>query len=256
MDEVSLGVVFLSEVVGSAMLLLLGGGVVANAILTKTKGLGTGWLLINWGWGLAVFAGVLVSYKSGGHLNPAVTIGFLAAGNEEYAAGVPVTALSTVVYIVAELIGAMIGALLVWVVYKDHFDAEPDPGKKLGVFATGAEIRNPIINVATEAIGTFVLIFVILAGGKFTANAGDAPANMGWLGAFGVALLIVAIGASLGGPTGYAINPTRDLGPRIMHAILPIKGKGGSDWGYSWIPIFGPLLGAVIAGLLSNVLLP
>lgn len=256
MEEVSLGVVFLSEVVGSAMLLLLGGGVVANAILAKTKGLGTGWLLINWGWGLAVFAGVLVSYKSGGHLNPAVTLGLLAAGNETYAAGVPVTAMSTIVYLVAELIGAMIGALLVWLCYKDHFDAEPDPGKKLGVFSTGAEIRNPIMNVVTEAIGTFVLVFVILGAGKFSSQGEVAPANLGWLGALGVALLIVAIGASLGGPTGYAINPTRDLGPRIMHAILPIKGKGSSDWGYSWIPIVGPIIGGVLAGLLSNVLLP
>lgn len=254
--ETSLGVVFLSEVVGSAMLLLLGGGVVANAILTKTKGMGTGWLLINWGWALGVFAGVLVSYKSGGHLNPAVTLGFLAAGNETYATGVPVTAASTAVYLIAELIGAMIGAGLMYLAYKQHLDAEPDPGKKLGVFATGAEIRNPLWNVMTEAIATFVLVFVIIGAGKFSASGEAAPANLGWLGALGVALLILSIGASLGGPTGYAINPTRDLGPRIMHAILPIKGKGSSDWGYSWVPIVGPIIGGMLAGVLANVLLP
>lgn len=258
MEEVSLGVVFLSEVVGSAMLLLLGGGVVANAILAKTKGTGVGssWFLINWGWGLAVFAGVLVSYKSGGHLNPAVTLGFLAAGNENYANGVPVSAASTMVYLIAQLIGAMIGAGLMWMTYKQHIDEEPDPGKKLGIFSTGAEIRNPIWNVITEAIGTFVLVFVILGAGKFSASGEAAPANLGWLGALGVALLIVSIGASLGGPTGYAINPTRDLGPRLMHAILPIKGKGSSDWGYSWVPIVGPIIGGMLAGVLANVLLP
>lgn len=254
--EVSLGTVFLSEVVGSAMLLLLGGGVVANAILKKTKGNGFGFGFINWGWGLAVFAGVLVSYKSGGHLNPAVTFGILASGSDTYAAGVPITAASTAVYLVAELIGAMIGAFIVWLTYKDHFDAEEDPGKKLGVFATGPEIRNPIWNMITEVVGTFVLVFVILGAGKFSNQGEAAPANLGWLGALGVGLLVLAIGLSLGGPTGYAINPTRDLGPRIMHAILPIKGKGGSDWGYAWVPIVGPIVGGVLAGLLSNVLLP
>ena len=254
--ETSLGVVFLSEVVGSAMLLLLGGGVVANAILTKTKGNGQGFLFINWGWGIAVFAGVLVSYKSGGHLNPAVTLGILASGSETYAANVPVTAASTMVYLAAELVGAMIGAVLCWLAYKDHFDEEPDPALKLGVFATGPGIRNYAMNVVTEAIATFVLVFVILGAGKFTGAGGSDPANLGWLGALGVAILIVGIGASLGGPPGYAINPTRDLGPRIIHAILPIKGKGGSDWGYSWVPVVGPIIGGVLAGLLSGVLLP
>lgn len=254
--ETSLGVVFLSEVVGAAMLLLLGGGVVANAILTKTKGNGQGFLFINWGWGIAVFSGVLVSYKSGGHLNPAVTLGILASGSENYAAGVPITAASTVVYIAAQLVGAMIGAVLCWLAYKDHFDAEPDPALKLAVFSTGPGIRNYAMNVVTEAIATFVLVFVILAAGNFAAAGGGTPANLGWLGAFGVAVLIVGIGASLGGPTGYAINPTRDLGPRIVHAILPIKGKGGSDWSYAWVPVVGPIIGGVLAGLLSGVLLP
>lgn len=254
--ETSLGVVFLSEAVGSAMLLLLGGGVVANAILTKTKGNGQGFLFINWGWGLAVFAGVLVSYKSGGHINPAVTLGILAAGAENYSTGVPITAMSTIVYLAGQLLGAMIGAVLCWLAYKDHFDEEPDPALKLAVFSTGPGIRNYAMNVVTEVIATFVLVFVVLASGNFTANSGVAPANLGWLGALGVALLVVGIGASLGGPTGYAINPTRDLGPRIVHAILPIKGKGGSDWAYSWVPIVGPIIGGVLAGLLSGVLLP
>lgn len=253
--DTSLGVVFLSEVVGSAMLLLLGCGVVANVALTKTKGNGTGFLLVNWGWGLGVFAGVLVSYKSGGHLNPAVTFGILASGSETYAANVPITAASTFTYLAGELVGAMIGAGLAWLAYKQHFDEEPDPANKLGVFSTGPAIRSYGWNLVTEIIGTFVLVFVVLGAGKFTANGGDA-ANMGWLGALGVGLLVASIGMSLGGPTGYAINPTRDLGPRIMHAILPIKGKGSSDWAYSWVPIVGPIIGGVLAGLLSGVLLP
>ena len=253
--EVSLGTVFLSEVVGSAMLLLLGGGVVANAILTKTKGNGQGFLMINFGWGLAVFAGVFVAYKTGAHLNPAVTFGILASGSETYAANVKITAASTFVYLIAELLGAMIGAVLCWLAYKDHFDQEPDAATKLGVFSTGPGIRNYAMNVVTEVIATFVLVFVILGAGKFGAG-GDGPVNMGWLGALGVAILIVGIGASLGGPTGYAINPARDLGPRIVHAVLPIPGKGSSDWGYSWVPVVGPIIGGVLAGLLSGVLLP
>lgn len=250
-----LGTVFLSETVGTAMLLLLGGGVVANTALAKTKGNGTGFLFVNWGWGLAVFAGVLVSLKSGGHINPAVTIGLLASGVDEYAAGVPVTAASTIVYLVAQMLGAFIGAVLCWLAYKQHFDEEPDPAAKLGVFSTGPEIRNPLWNTITEAIGTFVLVFVVIAAGGWGDSDTPTPAGLGWLGALGVAMLIVGIGASLGGPTGYAINPARDLGPRIAHAVLPIKGKGGSDWGYSWVPVVGPLIGGALAGLLSNVLL-
>lgn len=247
--------IFLSEAVGSMLLLLLGGGVVANALLAKTKGNGQGFLFINWGWGLAVFAGVLASYASGGHINPAVTVGLLVNGAEEMG-GEPVSVLLVLVYFAAQLVGAMAGAFLVWLSYKQHFDAETDPNLKLAVFATGAEIRNPLWNLITEAVGTFVLVFVVIAAGKFTESGGGGPANLGWLGALGVALLVVSIGISLGGPTGYAINPTRDLGPRIMHFLLPIPGKRDSDWGYSWIPIVGPLLGGAIAGLLANVLLP
>jgi glycerol uptake facilitator protein len=244
------GLEFLSELVGTAMLLLLGGGVVATAILRKSKGLGGGWLLINFGWGLAVFAGVTVSYYSGANLNPAVTVGLLAAGKFTQGFGV------ALLYILAQLIGAMIGAVLVWLAFKKHFDEESEPGTILGVFSTGPEIRSYGWNVVTEIIGTFVLVFVVVGFGK----GGDAntatPAGLAALGAIPVALLVVGIGASLGGPTGYAINPARDLGPRLIHSVLPIPHKGTSDWSYAWVPIVGPLIGGVIAGVLARVLLP
>lgn len=254
--QASLGSIFLSEVVGTTLLLLFGGGVVANTLLKGSKGEGTGWWPINWGWGMAVFIGVIASYNSGGHLNPAVTLGLVAAGKTEFMSGIPVNLTSILVYIVAQMIGAMIGATLVWLTYKQHFDAHPDAGAKLGVFSTGPQIRNPFWNTLTEVIGTFALVFGVLAADKFTGSQATGPANLGWLGALGVGLLVFAIGLSLGGPTGYAINPARDLGPRIMHAILPIKGKGDSDWGYSWVPIVGPIIGGVLAGLASHVLLP
>lgn len=252
----TLATIFLSETVGTAMLLLLGAGVVANNILPRNKGEGTGFLMVNFGWGLAVFAGVLVSYKSGGHLNPAVTLGIAASGAKEFVAGIPVDFLSILTYIAAQMVGAFIGAVLAWLAYKRQFDGDAPEGFKLGVFATGPEVRDPVWNVVTEAIGTFVLVFVVLAAGKFTGANPTPAANLGWLGALGVGLLIVGIGASLGGPTGYAINPARDLGPRIAHAVLPIPNKGGSDWGYSWIPVVGPIVGGVLAGLLAGVLLP
>ena len=238
------------------MLLLLGGGVVANAILPKTKGNGTGFLMVNWGWGLAVFAGVLVSYKSGGHLNPAVTLGLVAAGNNEFVPGIAVNAMSIATYISAQMVGAFIGAVLCWLAYKKQFDADAPAGAKLGVFSTGPEIRNYGWNLVTEILGTFVLVFVVLASGNWGDSATKTPGGLGWLGALGVALLVVGIGASLGGPTGYAINPARDLGPRIAHAVLPIPNKGHSDWAYSWVPVAGPIIGGVLAGLLSTVLLP
>jgi glycerol uptake facilitator protein len=253
---VSLGTIFLSEVVGSAILLLMGGGVVANNILPKNKGAGTGFLHVNWGWGIAVFAGVLVSYKSGGHINPAVTLGVVASGAKEFVPGIPVNAASILVYISGQLVGAFIGAVLCWLAYKKQFDEIADPAVKLGVFSTGPEIRSYGWNLVTEALGTFVLVFVVLAAGHWGDSATKTPGGLGWLGALGVALLVVGIGASLGGPTGYAINPSRDLGPRIAHAILPIPGKGSSDWSYSWVPVVGPIVGGVIAGLLSGVLLP
>ena len=237
-----MGDIFLYEIMGTAMLTLLGCGVVANAILPKTKGNGGGWLLINFGWGLAVFAGVYVAFKTGAHINPAVTFGLLTSGAEFYDpnGAIPVNFGNTIAYIVAQMIGAFIGAVLAWLAHKQHFDEDAEPATKLAVFSTGAEIRNPLWNTITEILGTFVLVFVIL-------QFGNTPSGLGPLA---VALLVVGIGNSLGGPTGYAINPARDLGPRIAHAVLPIRGKGDSDWGYSWIPVIGPILGAVIAGLL------
>jgi glycerol uptake facilitator protein len=234
------------------MLLLLGAGVVANVILTKNKGFGGGWLLINFGWGLAVFAGVTVSYASHSHLNPAVTLGLAAAGMID-SDNVPVT---VIVYIIAQLIGAFIGAVLAWLAYKNHFDEEPDPAAKLGVFSTGPAIRSYAWNLVTEIIGTFVLVFVVIAFSKGGDPDTNTPAGLAALGAIPVAFLVLAIGASLGGPTGYAINPARDLGPRIAHALLPIRGKGSSDWSYSWVPVAGPIIGGVLAGWLSLILLP
>jgi len=233
---------FVSEILGTGILVLLGTGVVANVILPKNKGFGGGWLLINFGWGLAVFAGVYAAFKSGAHLNPAVTIGIWASGADDFAPGITVTAVHGILYVVAQMIGAALGALLTFLAYKKHFDEDADPGVKLGVFSTGPEIRSYAWNFITEVIATFVLVFIILAFAKNPAQLGPLP----------VALLVVGIGASLGGPTGYAINPARDLGPRIAHALLPIKGKGTSDWAYSWVPVLGPLVGGVIAGLAAH----
>ncbi|BAU31062.1 MIP/aquaporin family protein [Microcella alkaliphila] len=243
--------VFVSEIVGTAILLLLGCGVVANVALAKTKGNGGGFLLINIGWGIAVFAAVIVAYRSGAHLNPAVTLGIVATGASEFVPGVAVNGLSIGTYIVGQMIGAMVGAFLAWLAYRQHFDAEPAAASKLAVFSTGPAIRSYGWNLVTEILGTFVLVFVVLAFGRH----GDA-AGLAALGALPVALLIIGIGASLGGPTGYAINPARDLGPRIIHALVPIKGKGSSDWSYAWVPIVGPITGGVLAGLASTVLLP
>ncbi|TFB47580.1 MIP/aquaporin family protein [Cryobacterium tagatosivorans] len=249
----NLGVVFLSEVVGTALLVLLGCGVVANVALTRTKGFNGGFLMVTFGWGLAVYAGVIVAYNSGAHLNPAVTLGLVASGATEFGSGVPVNALSVFTYIGAQMLGAILGATFVWLAYKQHFDEEPSPASKLGVFSTGPAIRSYGWNLVTEIIGTFVLVFVVLAfGGGRQGEAGGLAA----LGALPVALLVIVIGTSLGGPTGYAINPARDLGPRIAHFLLPIKGKGGSDWAYSWVPVVGPVIGGVLAGWASIVLLP
>jgi glycerol uptake facilitator protein len=230
------GQIFLYETLGTAMLLLLGCGVVATAILRDSKGFGGGWLLINFGWGLAVYAAVYVAFPTGAHINPAVTVSSLILGN--------ITFGQAVIYWIAEFLGAFLGAVLAWLAFKQHFDFEEDPGAKLAVFSTGPAIRNYGWNLVTEVIGTFVLIFVILV-------SGGTPSQVGPLF---VALLVVGIGASLGGPTGYAINPARDLGPRIAHAVLPIKGKGGSDWGYSWVPVVGPIVGSIIATLLFKAI--
>jgi glycerol uptake facilitator protein len=250
----NIGVDFLSELVGTAMLVLLGTGVVANVALIRNKGFNGGFLMVNIGWGIAVFSGVVVAYNSGAHLNPAVTLGLVANGASHFGVGkavVDVNFVTIVVFILGQLIGAIIGAALTWLAYKKHFDEEPDPANKLGVFSTGPVIRTYAWNLVTEIIGTFVLVFVVIAFGHQPGQAVGLAA----LGALPVALLVIGIGASLGGPTGYAINPARDLGPRIAHALLPIRGKGPSDWSYSWIPVAGPIIGGLLAGWLAIPLL-
>ena len=235
---------FVAELLGTMLLIIMGGGVVANVVLNKTKGHGAGWLAITTAWALGVFIGVVVAGPySGAHLNPAVSIG-LALGETFPWAEVPL-------YILAQLLGAALGALIVWLVYKDHFDATDDQGAILGVFCTNAEIKHPIINLITEIVGTFALLFVVfyISGGELSLQDSDStlPVGLGSVGAIPVAFTVWVIGLSLGGPTGYAINPARDLAPRIMHAILPIRAKGSSHFEYVWIPVFGPILGAVIA---------
>jgi glycerol uptake facilitator protein len=231
---------FLFELIGTAFLILLGDGVVANVVLNKTKGNNSGWIVITLGWGIAVFVGVYVAAShSGAHLNPAVTIA-LAALDKISWADVPV-------YIAGQFAGAMTGALLVWIAYKKHFDETADADAKLAVFCNNPAIKNTFFNLATEIIGTFALVFGIL----FITGA---DVKLRSLDALPVALLVLGIGLSLGGPTGYAINPARDLGPRIMHFILPIKGKRDSDWGYSWIPVIGPVVGGLLAAFLFKML--
>jgi glycerol uptake facilitator protein len=233
---------FLGEVVGTATLILLGDGVVAGALLTRTKSQNAGWVVITWAWGLAVLAGVFTSVAvSGGlaHLNPAVTIGLAVIGPEKFGftwGDVPIL-------IAGEFVGAGIGATLVWLAYLPHWPLTEDKGLKLAVYCTGPAVRNYALNLVTEIIGTFMLLFGIIALGS------PATAGLAGITGLGVALLVVVIGMSLGGPTGYAINPARDLGPRIMHFILPIAGKGDSDWGYSWVPVVGPIIGGILGGL-------
>jgi glycerol uptake facilitator protein len=236
-----IGDAFVSEILGTTILIVLGAGVVATVLLPKSKGFNGGWLLICFGWGIGVMAGVFVAYKSGGHLNPAVTLGLFVAGSD-FAKGIDPTISHMLVYWAGQMIGGFLGAVLAFLAFKKHFDLEADPADKLAIFSTGPAIRSYGWNFVTEVIGTFVLVFWVIVSGKTPSG----------LGPVAVALLIVGIGASLGGPTGYAINPARDLGPRIAHAVLPIKGKGSSDWSYSWVPVFGPLVGAVIAGLVGS----
>ena len=229
---------FLAEVVGTAILITLGNGVVANVVLKHTKGNSGGWIVITFGWAIAVFAGAFsVASISGAHLNPAVTLGLAMTGSFDWAL-VPS-------YILAQFLGAFIGATLVWLSYRDHFASTESAADKLAVFANMPAIKNPLNNLLTEVIGTFILILGILLMSK-------PEMKMGPIDALPVALLVLGIGLSMGGPTGYAINPARDLGPRIMHAVLPIKGKGSSGWEYAWIPVVGPLLGAALAALFFN----
>jgi len=237
---------FLGELIGTMILVLLGNGVVAGVLLSKSKAQNGGWIVITVAWAMAVFVGAYTAAaSSGAHLNPAVTIGLAVAGSFAWGL-VPI-------YISAQMIGAFIGAVLVWLHYFPHWAVTEDPGLKLAAFSTGPAIPNVLWNLVSEIIGTFVLVFGIFAIKGFTMNDASGAAfnvNLGALGIIPVALLVLVIGLSLGGTTGYAINPARDLGPRIAHAILPIPGKGSSDWGYAWIPVVGPIIGAVIAGLL------
>ncbi len=251
---------FIAEIIGTAILILFGGGVVANVVLNKTKGNSSGWIVITWGWAMGVFVAVFAMGQfSGAHINPAVTIGLAAAGLFDWAMVIP--------YMLAQTFGGFLGAVLVWLAYKDHFTATEDEGVKLAVFSTGPEIRNYPSNFLTEVIGTFILvygIFFIATPGFISVNGEmlstivingqDVGFGLGALSALPVALLVLGIGLALGGPTGYAINPARDLGPRIAHAILPFPHKGSSDWAYSWVPIFGPLTGALVAAGLFLIL--
>lgn len=238
---------FIAEIIGTALLITLGCGVVANVLLKNTNGNNSGWIVITTGWALAVYVGVVVAAPhSGAHLNPAVTIGLAVAGSFPWEA-VPN-------YILAEFIGAMIGALVVWFTYKDHFDITEEKDTKRAVFCTAPSIRNTVSNLFSEIVGTFVLVFTVLYFTDASISDSDAIIGLGSLGALPVALTVWAIGLSLGGTTGYAINPARDLGPRIMHAILPIKNKGGNNWAYSWIPVIGPILGGALAALLACAL--
>ncbi|HYH16913.1 MAG TPA: MIP/aquaporin family protein [Flavisolibacter sp.] len=231
--------IFFSELIGTALLITLGNGVVANVVLSKTKGNNSGWLVISFGWAMAVFVGVFVAAKtSGAHLNPAVTIAFSLLKK--------ITFDTVPLYLGGQFLGAMLGALLVWIMYRPHFAATSDADLKLAVFATSPAIRNTGNNLISEIIGTFILVFSVL-------YIATPDSSLGALDALPVALLVLGIGLSLGGPTGYAINPARDLGPRIMHAVLPIKGKGESDWAYSWIPVLGPVIGAILAALAFSV---
>ena len=252
---------YIAEIIGTAILIILGGGVVANVVLNKTKGHNSGWIVITFGWGMAVFVAVFAMGQfSGAHINPAVTVGLAAAGAFDWNQVIP--------FILAQTLGAFVGAVLVWLAYKDHFAATEGEPQKLAVFSTGPEIRNYKTNFITEVIGTFILVFGVLyiqepgfinpENGEMlrsiVIDGEEVGFGLGALSALPVGLLVLAIGLSLGGPTGYAINPARDLGPRIAHAVLPIPKKGSSDWAYSWLPVVAPLTGAVLAAGLHLLL--
>ncbi|MEE2899612.1 MAG: MIP/aquaporin family protein [Gemmatimonadota bacterium] len=241
--------IFLAEIVGTAILILLGDGVVANVVLAKTKGHNSGWIVIATAWGLAVAMAVYaVGRVSGAHLNPAVTLGLASIGSLAWAQ-VPI-------YVAGQMLGAIVGAVLVYLAYMPHWQATDDQAAKLAVFCTGPAIRSPGANFLTEVIGTAILLFGVLAIGANALEIQSASdIDLSAVYSTGIAPLLVgflvwAIGLSLGGPTGYAINPARDLGPRIAHELLPIAGKGDSDWGYSWVPVVGPIIGGVIGALL------
>ena len=238
---------FVAEIIGTFFLMLLGLGVNANVVLKNTKGQGGGWILITTGWALAVYVGVFIAAPySGAHINPAVSIGLAVAGEFPWA--------SVPSYILAQFIGAMLAALIIWLNYKDHFDLTQEKNLKLAVFSTAPAVPNTALNLLAEITGTFVLVFAVLYLTDARILDSDTIIGLGSLGALPVAFVVWSIGMSLGGTTGYSINPARDLGPRIMHALLPIKDKGNSDWNYGWIPVFGPVIGGIIAALLSLIL--
>ncbi len=232
---------FIGEFTGTALLITMGAGVVANVVLSKSKGNNGGWIVITFGWAMAVFLGVYASVHLGGkgHLNPAVTIALGLFGDFEKEL-IPT-------FILAQFAGAFTGAIICWLAYKKHFDEPGDKDLKLAIFCTAPAIRNPFFNLLTEIIGTFVLLFGALL-------ASPSSSTLGALDALPVSLLVLGIGLSLGGPTGYAINPARDLGPRIAHFILPIPGKRDSDWSYAWIPVAGPVIGAALAAWVRTLL--
>jgi glycerol uptake facilitator protein len=243
---------YIAEFVGTAILVLLGNGVVANVCLDKTKGHGSGWIVIALGWGMAVFVAVsCVMDISGAHINPAVTIGLAAAGQFPWD--------HVVGFVVAQMLGAFLGGSLVLLFYKDHYKATGDGDAKLATFCTAPSIRNQTVNLVCEMMGTFVLVFAVLMAAEPSLDVGEAAVageemvsaklGLGAIGALPVGLIVLAIGLSLGGTTGYAINPARDLGPRIVHALLPVPGKRDSDWSYAWVPIVGPVVGALLAAL-------
>ena len=240
---------FVAELVGTMILVIFGDGVVANVVLRRTKGNSGGWIVITTGWGLAVALAIYcVGRISGAHLNPAVSIGLAAIGQFEWSQVGP--------YVAAQMIGAVLGAVVVWLAYLPHFGVTEDQGAKLAVFSTGPEIRSTGANFMTELIGTAMLLFGVLGiaanANEFVGEAGGVDLSVVFatgLNPLLVGALVWGIGLSLGGPTGYAINPARDLGPRIAHAILPIPDKGSSDWGYAWVPILGPIAGGVLGAL-------
>ena len=236
---------FAAELIGTFLLILLGNGVVANVVLHQTKGHQSGWIVITFGWAMAVFVAVFVAQDfSGAHINPAVTIGLAAAGKFPWA--------SAGTYILAQLIGGALGAAAVWLTYVQHYRETEDPALKLATFCTIPQIRNNGHNLFSEILGTFVLLFAVLFLSSPNLAAGDPsqPVGLGSLGALPVSLVVLSIGLSLGGTTGYAINPARDLAPRAMHALLPVSDKGSSHWDYAWIPVVGPVVGGVLAALL------
>jgi glycerol uptake facilitator protein len=240
---------FVAELLGTLILIVFGNGVVANVVLNKTKGHGSGWIVISFGWGMAVFVAVFcVKGFSGAHLNPAVTIGLAAAGKFPWA-NVPA-------YLAGQMVGALAGAVLVFLFYREHFDITDDPEAKRACFCTAPNIRNHTSALFCEVVGTFFLLLPVLlmVEPKFATTLDPDKIGLGALGALPVGLLVFAIGLSLGGTTGYAINPARDLGPRLAHALLPIPKKADNDWGYAWVPVSGPLIGGLLAALVGRLL--